>query len=63
MTPAAGNAYGVFDKFAAAEVVSTTSGADVLLYRVQELSLEELGNRYSEKLLAGSDQLLVKSVE
>jgi hypothetical protein len=58
----AGYVYAVFGKFAAAVVVSTTSGADVLLYRVQELSLEELGNRYSEKLLAGSDQLLVKSI-
>jgi hypothetical protein len=55
-------AYAVFGKFAVAVVVSTTSGADVLLCRVQELSLEELGNRYSERLLAGSDQLLVKSV-
>jgi hypothetical protein len=45
--PAAGNAYAVFDKFAAAVVESTTGGENVLLFLVQGLNLEELGNRYS----------------
>jgi hypothetical protein len=49
--PVADNAYAIFRKFAAVVVASTTDGADVLLYLVRGLSLEVLGNRYSERFL------------
>ncbi len=45
-------AYAVFGKFAAAVAESTTSDGYALSFLVRGLNQEELGNRYSEKLLA-----------
>ncbi len=59
----AGYAYAVFGKFAVAVAESTTSDAYALSSLVRGLNQEEPGNRYSEKLLAGSDRLLVKSIK
>ncbi len=48
----AGYAYSVFGKFAVAVAESITSDGYALSCLVRGLNQEELGNRYSEKLLA-----------